>query len=127
MHYELNNFISVNAISCSDDIHFFGDTVIDAKSTYGVRCYNNEPSDKYRGNDKHRSNDNHRSIDKYINNRKNDRDIDKHRDIDKYINNKDHDDKKMINNYETKCIYKINMNNYYKNINIYNYKKKIFV
>ena len=32
-----------------------------------------------------------------------------------------------INNYETKCIYRINMNNYYKNINIYNYKKKIFI
>jgi hypothetical protein len=29
-----------------------------------------------------------------------------------------------INNYEVKCIYRINMNNYYKNINIYNYKKK---
>ena len=29
-----------------------------------------------------------------------------------------------INNYEVKCIYRINMNNNYKNINIYNYKKK---
>jgi hypothetical protein len=34
---------------------------------------------------------------------------------------------KFINNYEIKCIYKINMNNYYKNINIYNYKNKIII
>lgn len=34
---------------------------------------------------------------------------------------------KLINNYEIKCIYKINMNNYYKNINIYNYKNKIII
>jgi hypothetical protein len=32
---------------------------------------------------------------------------------------------KPINNYEIKCIYKINMIGYYKNVNIYNYKKKI--
>jgi hypothetical protein len=25
------------------------------------------------------------------------------------------------------CLYKINMNNYYKNINIYNYKSKIVI
>ena len=30
---------------------------------------------------------------------------------------------KLINNYEIKCVYRINMNNYYKNVNIYNYKK----
>jgi hypothetical protein len=35
--------------------------------------------------------------------------------------------KKFINNYEIKCVYRINMNNYYKNINIYNYKKKIII
>ena len=30
---------------------------------------------------------------------------------------------KLINNYEIVCKYHINMNNYYKNVNIYNYKK----
>ena len=34
---------------------------------------------------------------------------------------------KSINNYEIKCVYPINMNNYYKNVNIYNYKKKIII
>ena len=34
---------------------------------------------------------------------------------------------KFVNDYEIKCIYKINMTNYYKNINIYNYKKKIII
>jgi hypothetical protein len=38
-----------------------------------------------------------------------------------------HNPIKLINNYEIKCVYPINMNNYYKNVNIYNYKKKIII
>jgi hypothetical protein len=38
-----------------------------------------------------------------------------------------HNPIKQINNYEIKCVYPINMTNYYKNVNIYNYKKKIII
>ena len=34
---------------------------------------------------------------------------------------------KNISNYEIKCIYKINMNHYYRNIPIYHYKRNFFI
>ena len=30
---------------------------------------------------------------------------------------------KCVQDYEIRCVYKINMTNYYRNVNIYNYKK----
>ena len=30
---------------------------------------------------------------------------------------------KILQNHEIRCVYKINMTNYYRNVNIYNYKK----
>jgi hypothetical protein len=38
-----------------------------------------------------------------------------------------HNPIKVINNYEIKCIYPNNGTKYYKNVNIYNYKKKIII
>jgi hypothetical protein len=34
---------------------------------------------------------------------------------------------KMINNYEIKCVYKINMNNYYKNVPIYRENRNKYI
>jgi hypothetical protein len=38
-----------------------------------------------------------------------------------------HNPIKVINDYEIKCVYPNNGTKYYKNINIYNYKKKIII
>jgi hypothetical protein len=38
-----------------------------------------------------------------------------------------HNPIKVINDYEIKCIYPNNGTKYYKNVNIYNYKKKIII
>ncbi len=38
-----------------------------------------------------------------------------------------HNPIKVINNYEIKCIYPNSGTKYYKNVNIYNYKKKIII
>ena len=34
---------------------------------------------------------------------------------------------KYIQNHEIKCSYKINMSNYYRNVHIYNHKRKIII
>lgn len=34
---------------------------------------------------------------------------------------------KFLQDYEIRCVYKINMTNYYRNVNIYNYKKRIVI
>ena len=34
---------------------------------------------------------------------------------------------KFLQDYEIRCVYKINMTNYYRNVNIYNYKKRIII
>jgi len=34
---------------------------------------------------------------------------------------------KFIQDYEIRCVYKINMTNYYRNVNIYNYKNKLII
>jgi len=34
---------------------------------------------------------------------------------------------KFLQNHEIRCVYKINTTNYYRNIPIYNYKKKIII
>ena len=34
---------------------------------------------------------------------------------------------KILQNHEIRCVYKINMTNYYRNVHIYNYKKRIII
>lgn len=34
---------------------------------------------------------------------------------------------KFLQDYEIRCVYKINMTNYYRNVPIYNYKKRIII
>ena len=34
---------------------------------------------------------------------------------------------KFLQNHEIRCLYKINTSNYYRNVNIYKYKKKIII
>lgn len=34
---------------------------------------------------------------------------------------------KFLQDYEIRCVYKINMTNYYQNVPIYNYKKRIII
>jgi len=34
---------------------------------------------------------------------------------------------KILQNHEIRCVYKINMTNYYRNVPIYNYKKRIVI
>lgn len=34
---------------------------------------------------------------------------------------------KFLQNHEIRCVYKINTSNYYRNVNIYNYKKRIII
>ena len=34
---------------------------------------------------------------------------------------------KFLQDYEIRCVYKINMTNYYRNVHIYNYKKRIVI
>jgi len=35
--------------------------------------------------------------------------------------------KKILQDYEIRCVYKINTSGYYRNVPIYNYKKKIII
>ncbi len=34
---------------------------------------------------------------------------------------------KILQNHEIRCVYKINMTNYYRKVHIYNYKKRIVI
>lgn len=34
---------------------------------------------------------------------------------------------KCVQDYEIRCVYKIDMTGYYRNVNIYNYKKRIII
>ena len=54
-------------------------------------------------------------------------DIDKSGNRSYVLEEPDHNPIKIINDYEIKCIYPNNGTKYYKNINIYNYKKKIII
>ena len=54
-------------------------------------------------------------------------DIDKSGNRSYVLEEPDNNPIKSINNYEIKCIYPNNGTKYYKNINIYNYKKKIII
>lgn len=43
------------------------------------------------------------------------------------LENQDYNPLKIINDWEIKCVYPSNGTKYYKNVNIYNYKKKIII
>jgi hypothetical protein len=140
MHYDLNKIKVKNVISYNNDIHFEGECEYDNGECISYaknkgNKYNNGNSDnngnvneKYSNKQKHGNNDSNKQ--KHGNNDSNKQ---KHGNNNsnkqKYGNNDSNNNKliKVINNYEIECLYKINVNNYYKNINIYNYKNKLII
>ena len=132
MHYDLNKIKVKNVISYNNDIHFEGECEYDNGECISYaknkgNKYNNGNSDnngnvneKYSNKQKYGNNDSNKQ--KHGNNDSNKQ---------KHGNNDSNSNSnkliKVINNYEIECLYKINVNNYYKNINIYNYKNKLII
>ncbi len=152
MHYDLNKIKVKNVISYNNDIHFEGECEYDNGECISYaknkgNKYNNGNSDnngKYSNKQKHDNNDSNKqkhdnndsNKQKHGNNDNNKQKHNNNNDSNKQkygnmenSNNNSNSNKliKVINNYEIECLYKINVNNYYKNINIYNYKNKLII
>jgi hypothetical protein len=136
MHYDLNKIKVKNVISYNNDIHFEGECEYDNGEciSYAKNNGNSNNKGKYSNKQKHGNNDSNKQ--KHGNNDSNkqkhgnnDSNKQKHGNDDSNSDSNKDSNKliKVINNYEIECLYKINVNNYYKNINIYNYKNKLII
>jgi NAD-dependent dihydropyrimidine dehydrogenase PreA subunit len=91
------------------------------KAKHDNSCYNTSKYPQQQKNDKSTKQEKPRSVYKYKIER------DKSGNCSYVLEEPEQNSLKFINDYEIKCVYPNNGTKYYKNVNIYNYKKKIII